>query len=164
MGLGRCSATGCSGAGRCRGMASISWRGFRARTSSGLGSGAARGLASNDAWALGRMSRGGCPGYVWSRASGARAARWAQGARSVSGWLQARMAGRWRIGVAAAGSRGRHGLLDCASERGARGRREEAGGRERRRGRRRLQLEEGARARLGSRGSRLNGPWAVRVS
>jgi len=41
------------------------------------------------------------------------------------------MAGRWRVGVAAAGSRGRHGLLGCASERGARGRREEAGGRER---------------------------------
>jgi hypothetical protein len=60
------------------------------------------------------------------------------------------MAGRWRVGVAAAGSRGRHGLLGCASERGARGRREEAGGRERERsrGRRRLQLEEGARARL----------------
>jgi hypothetical protein len=122
--------------------------------------------ADSDAWALGQMSRGGCPGCVWSRASGARAARWAQGARSVSGWLQAHMAGRWRVGVAVAGSRGRHGLLGCASERGARGRREEAGGRERERsrGRWRLQLEEGARARLGSRGDRLNGPWAVRIS
>jgi hypothetical protein len=120
--------------------------------------------AGSDAWALGWMRRGGCPGCVWSRASGTRAARWAQGARSVSGWLQARMAGRWHVGVAAAGSHGRHGLLGCASERGARGRREEAGGRERSRGRRQLQLEEGVCARLGSRGGRLNGPWAVRVS
>jgi hypothetical protein len=54
-----------------------------------------------------------------------------RGARSVSGWLQARMAGRWRVGVAAAGSRGWHDQLGCVSERGARGRREEAGGRER---------------------------------
>jgi hypothetical protein len=99
-----------------------------------------------------------------------------QGFRRVGGSMGAGSSVGLRVAAGAHGRalarrcRGRGVARSARSARlrvGERSEGEERGGgweRERRRGRRRLQLEEGARARLGSRGGRLNGPWAVRVS
>jgi hypothetical protein len=159
------AARGAAGAGR-RSPGAASGRGRRA--GSGWFPGAAPGgfLARTSSGLLARL-----PGADVERAPGAASRRGRRaGSMGVGSSIGLRVAAGAHGRALARRCRG-HGVARSALSAwlrvGERSEGEERGGgweRERSRGWRRLQLEEGVRARLGSRGGRLNGPWAIRVS